>query len=365
MSEARSASESCTEKPAEKVGEKVGSFSEKGFYLREFRGRTVGVLLPPGPQNDGELRRVFAELHDNATWVIAVAAPGRSVAAFDGAVVPAGASRLEGEVWRALRGRGGVVVESEGDAFETLLDLSARLALHKVVRLSELDGVAGADGRRRPFVDLDELEAIRAGAGPELRVLLLEIERLLQAGVPNVNLCTAAGMHAELFTYSGSGTLFTRERYVVVRRLSIDDYDAADDLIARGVAEGFLASRSPEAIERLLPDSFGAFVEGRHLAGIGALLVPAGARGGEVASLYTVTRFTGQGLGAHLVRHAVRRARDRGLDFVYACTTSERVGTWFEGLGFAPCDQQTLPAEKWEGYDEDRRRLVACFRRDV
>ena len=346
--------------------EPVGGFSEKGFYLREFRGRTVGVLLPPAAEDaDRELLRVFDELRSNATWVIAVASPGRRLDAFDCQVIPGGTARLEGTVWRELREHGRVVVESEQAAFETLLDVAARLALHKVVRLADLDGVADAAGRRRPFVDLDELESIRAEAVPELREILLEIERLLQAGVPNVNLCTPAGMHDELFTYSGSGTLFTRERYVVVRRLGLDDYAAADDLIARGVAEGFLAPRSPDAIDRLLPDSFGAFVEGRHLAGIGALIVPPGAQGGEVASLYTVTRFTGQGLGAHLVRFAVKRARDRSLAFVYACTTSERVGSWFQGLGFTPVDHDLLPAEKWEGYDAERRRLVSCFRRDV
>ena len=355
------------------AAEPLGAFSEKGFYLREFRGRALGVLLPPlagdgdaGLQRvDAELRRVFDQLRENATWVIAVAPPGRPCDAFECPVVPASSDRLEGAVWRTLREAGRIVVEAEASAFETLLEVSARLALHKVVRLAELDGIADASGRRRPFVDLDELESIRAEAGTELRELLIEIERLLQAGVPNVNLCTPAGMHDELFSYSGSGTLFTRERYVVVRRLGLDDYDAADDLIARGIAEGFLAPRGHQAIDRLLPDSFGAFVEGRHLAGIGALLVPTGASGGEVASLYTVTRFTGQGLGAHLVRFAVKRARERGLAFVYACTTSERVGTWFQGLGFAPVDHDLLPAEKWEGYDQDRRRLVSCFRRDV
>jgi amino-acid N-acetyltransferase len=344
----------------------LGAFSEQGFYLQEFRGRTIGVLLPaPDPAVALALARVLEELRENATWVILVAAPGLPAGALDCDSLEAGGAGLEGAIWRALRARGRVLVEADGDPFATLLELSRGLQLHKVVRLCDLDGVADREGRRRAFVDLDELESIRAEADPALRELLGEIERLLQAGVPNVNLCTAVGMHDELFTYSGSGTLFTRDRYVVVRPLGIDDYDAADDLIARGVAEGFLAPREPEAVDRLLPDSFGAFVEGRHLAGIGALRVPPGAAGGEVASLYTVTRFTGQGLGAHLVRFAVARAREQGLEYVYACTTSERVGAWFQRIGFRPARHDELPPEKWHGYDPERRARLSCHRRDL
>jgi len=68
------------------------------------------------------------------------------------------------------------------------------------------------------------------------------------------------------------------------------------------VDEGYLAPRPPEDVERVLASGFGAFVEGRHLAGIGALLVYPGRKVGEVASLYTLTRFLGEGVGHNLVR---------------------------------------------------------------
>ena len=57
---------------------------------------------------------------------------------------------------------------------------------------------------------------------------------MLEAGLPAVNICSAEGLAEELFTYAGSGTLFTRDRYMSVRRLGIDDFDAAHDLIHRG-----------------------------------------------------------------------------------------------------------------------------------
>jgi amino-acid N-acetyltransferase len=160
--------------------------------------------------------------------------------------------------------------------------------------------------------------------------------------------------------------LFTRKRYVVVRELGLDDFDAADDLIGRGVAEGFLAPRPPRAVDQVLAHGFGAFVEGRHLAGIGALLPFAQApTAGEIASLYTLTRFLGEGVGQHLVSFALRRARARKLRVVFALTTQPRVAAFFARLGFEPSSLEDLPASRWRGYDRSRRNRLLCYRRDL
>jgi amino-acid N-acetyltransferase len=238
--------------------------------------------------------------------------------------------------------------------------------LFKLVWLSSLAAVFDPAGRRRSFADLSELPALLDAelADPEQTLpVLREIEALLTAGVPCVNLCRVDGLGDELFTYSGSGTLFTRERYVSVRRFGIEAYDAAADLIARGTADGYLAPRTEAQIDTLLADGFGAFVGGEHLAGIGALRVCGDA--GEVASLYTLTRFAGGGVGKHLVAFAVAQAQALNLSFVYACTTFDRVGRFFVEQGFAPAPPEALPAEKWRGYDETRRARLRCFRREL
>jgi len=172
-----------------------------------------------------------------------------------------------------------------------------------------------------------------------------------------------AGLADELFTYAGSGTRFSRERYVDVRRLGIDDYDAAEDLIARGVAEGFLAQRTPDAVERVLANGFGAFVEGSHLAGIGALLPFESANAAEIASLYTLTRYVGEGVGGHLVAYACELARERRCEAVTAVTTSDRVVAFFERHGFERGAADEIPAEKWRDYDPERRARARCRRR--
>jgi amino-acid N-acetyltransferase len=352
---------------------KMAPFSEKDFYLAEFRGRTLAVAAPaeqlraPAP-----LEVVLEELEANATRVVLISTEARLFETLLGTpILSADAPRLEGAVWHGLRAspRVGICVENADSFARASGQIALRLGVTKLVWIDGDGILLDRKGRRLSFVDLDELRAILRDAplsGNARRIATLrEIETVLTAGLPAVNLCSLEGLGDELFTYGGSGTLFSRERYVVVRRLGIDDFDAADDLIARGVAEGYLAPRSPEEVERVLTNGFGAFVEGRHLAGIGALLC-FGERGfGEIASLYTLTRFLGEGIGAHLVAFACDRAREVGCGFVVAVTTSDRVAGFFERNGFRRVPADEIPAEKWRDYDPARRVRALCLRRDL
>ena len=354
-------------------GSGVDSFFEKGFYLSEFRGRTLGIAAGATPlERPASLAAVLKELEGNGTRVVLLSPDFEALADLVGATpLDASETRLEGHAWRALRGRAcvGVAVD-DADAFpERCCDVALRLVLSKLVWLDPGGGLVRGDGARRSFVDLEELQRLLAGGAPgeapARRHLLLEIERALRGGLAAVNLCTPDGLADELFTYSGSGTLFTRKRYVVVRRLGLDDYDAADPLIARGVAEGYLAPRAPEEVDRVLASGFGAFVDGSHLAGIGALIEHRDGGAAEIASLYTLTRFVGEGVGAHLVRFALERARERGFAYVFACTTSDRVVDFFERNGFRETGPDAVPEAKWRDYAPERRTRVRCVRVDL
>jgi amino-acid N-acetyltransferase len=150
-----------------------------------------------------------------------------------------------------------------------------------------------------------------------------------------------------------------------VRALGVDDFDAAHDLLRRGVEEGYLAPRDEAEVDALLASGFGAFVEGRDLAGIGSLLPSLDGKGAEIAGLYTLTRFLGEGVGFSLVAHALAEAEARALSYVFACTVSERVGAFFERNGFRAVAPDALPAEKWRDYDPERRARVHCYRHEV
>lgn len=344
-------------------------FSEEAFYLQEFRGRTLAIVIPDAAAaKHPEIAAVVSRLAANGTRTILLLAPTVQAARLGWPCVPVEVPRFPGRVWRTLRDHATVCVPAETDLPSTVLQVSARLGLFKVVLLARVAGLRDeANDEKRSFVHVSELATLRAATAADdpLQPLLHQVEGLIVAGVPNVNICTVEGLGDELFTYSGSGTLFTRDRYIKVRRFGIEDFDAADHLIARGASEGYLAPRTDEQVDSLLADGFGAFVGNVHLAGIGALRVAEGSDAGEVASLYTLTRFAGGGIGRNLVAFAVRRARDQALRYVYACTTFGRVGVFFEKQGFRAVEHDEVPPEKWHGYDEQRRERVRCYRFDL
>jgi amino-acid N-acetyltransferase len=272
-------------------------------------------------------------------------------------------------VWRRLGHnlRVGVVTDDGTGFGAACCQIALALGIEKLVWVDAEGGLIRADGERDSFIDAADLRDRIAVAGPgdPHAEILVHAEAMLSAGVAAVNLCTLSGVAEELFTYDGSGTLFTREGYVAVRGLGLDDFDAAADLIERGMVEGYLAPRTPEQIERVLESAFGAFVGGNHLAGLGTLLTYSDAQAAEIASLYTLTRFVGEGVGSHLVRFAAERAGEQGCRFVFACTTSPRVTAFFERNGFRKVDRGEVPETKWRAYDPARRSQVACLRRDL
>ncbi len=344
--------------------------TERGFYLSEFRGRTLGFALPPGEEGAAApLGAVFDALRANATRVILMSheeAPARelglaALAADDEDAWPA-------RLWRRLGQDGAAGLALGGGAFESAVKSAAlRLGLTKLVWLRADGGLRAEDGAPISFIDRKELRRHRQiGTGSPADVgLLAEIESMLEGGIPSVNLCSPAGLDDELFTYAGSGTLFTRERYAEVRALSVDDFDAAGDLIARGVAEGYLVERDEAGLDRVLSGGIGVFIEGRDLAGVGSLLPHAEAAAAEIASLYTVTRYLGEGIGHQIVSFAVRRARESGYAYAFACTTSDRVAAFFERAGFRHVDGEAIPPAKWQGYPRERRDRLICLRIDL
>jgi amino-acid N-acetyltransferase len=344
-----------------------GGFSEREFYLREFRGRTLLVVHPGG---DAEtLLPVLDVLFRDRARVV-VASPSDAVLDSLSAkpVLDPADPRLEGEAWRALSAAPRVGVRLPLDAMAPAVrTVAVRLGVFKLVWLDPGGGLVTREGDRQSFVHGEELAGWTADPTAHLQSLerldlWTDVASMLDAGVPAVNVCSADGLDAELFTYAGVGTLFTRDRYIHVRRLTLDDFDAAADLIARGVDEGYLAPRSQAQTDQVLAGGFGAFVEERHLAGMGSLL-PLGETAGEVSALYTLTRFLGEGIGPHLVEFACQRALELGYDRVFACTTSDRVSAFFGRNGFEPVGTEALPLEKWADYDAERLARVQCHRR--
>jgi N-acetylglutamate synthase-like GNAT family acetyltransferase len=353
-------------------------FSEREFYLAEFRGRSIGFAWPPGEVPASKvLEPLVAELVANQTRVVLLSARDDvfSIVGTEPAI-DCGSDDYAPRVWRALGKGRSAGLRLPADGFEqACARVALELRLAKVVWIQSEPPVTRIRGSARvsvvdlahlgPLLD-DGTEADDSGyiARRECRPLLEAVRALIGGGIPSVNVCSAADLEKELLTYSGAGMFFTRDRYAEVRPLGLDDFDPASDLMARGEADGFLVPRDAATRDAVLAHGVGIFIEGRYLAGIGAILPYAEEQAAEVASLYALTRYVGEGAGGAIVRYAIDRARAEGLAYLFSCTTSERVEAFFVRHGFRVVEPDSLPKRKWESYAAERRSRVRCLRFD-
>lgn len=405
--------------PAEKPLPTVESFDEKQFYLDEFRGHSLlfAVQVEELVQ-DADYERLAGIVHEllinNTRVLVLVGAPdsgrGEQVLrrlqrrlgplifsdqtlplfasrrprsdAFlelpgDAFSAPGSATALLSTVWSVLR-RGPLFVGiitgvSEAQATFFAQEIASRLRVHKLILIEAAGGVIGADHKPISFMDEELLTALQSAgqaewAGlAERRATFDAVRAALLGGVGSVNLCALAGTARELFTYEGSGTLFTRADYCHVERIGIDDFEEMERLLERGQREGVLKLRTPEQVAAVLINAYGASIGAHHLAGVCGLLTEpyAAERAGEIVGLYAITRFKGEGVGGRLVARVVADARAAALAYVFACTTEERAQAFFERQAFRRVDHAAVPAAKWVDYDPKRMAQLAIYRFDL
>ncbi len=393
-------------------------FTEKEFYLEEFRGHSLLIAVRGGdllrvPATEA-LARVIRPLIGNDTRLLLLVSAGEAAEATrlvrslqrrlgptlfreeTLALFPALRSRqaranafavVEPEpeepglatltkIWNVIRGAP-VLVAAVPFPHPRLAGyaqhLAGRLRVHKLVLVEPEGGVCDGAGRQISFMDVAMLEALLAAGEAEStgvahrRATLEAVKGALRAGVAAVNLCSLGGLERELFTYEGSGTLFTLEDYCRVAPLGIDDFEEVERLIERGQREGFLKTRSVEEIAQIVLCGYGATIGSHHLAGICALHTEPyrRERAGEVVSLYTITRFKGEFVGRKLLASVEAEARQRQLAYLFAVTTEVRAQSFFQRCGFAHVSPADVPAAKWAHYDSGRMQQVAVYRMDL
>jgi amino-acid N-acetyltransferase len=250
--------------------------------------------------------------------------------------------------------------------------LAVRLKVYRLILLDRTGGVS-TGGNRLSFMNgpvLGELlrpgEAEWAGLG-DRRLLLQTVRAVLEGGVSSVSLCPINGLARELFTYEGSGTLFTLTDYCRVERLGIDDFHEVEKLLERGEREGYLKARTPAEIGQLLLHGYGARLGTApgELAGFCALLPYAEENAAEIVGLYTITRFQGEGIGSRLVATMIAEGEQRGFSYLFASTTQEGAQRLFERHEFRRVAPEDVAAAKWQAYDPERKGHVIVYRREL
>jgi amino-acid N-acetyltransferase len=384
-------------------------FLEKSFYLDEFHEKTLLFAIAPGTTDEASLASFLATMRElvreDARIVVVVAEPetarrleGRfrrlAAASLSEPLFPTEDAEKRRSIvveartpepdlsslmrlWSLLRAGPIAVVwvpeVSWIDVAGYAVDLAARLKVHKLVLIDPEGGVS--QDQTLSFLDESVLSTL-LGAGQaewagigHRRPLIEVIREGLLRGVPSINLCSLGGLARELYTYEGSGTLFTLEDYCRIERLGIDDFREVERLLERGQREGFLKIRSREEIGEILFTGFGATIGSGagHLAGVASLLGDRyrSDQTGEVVALYTVNRFKGEGVGAKLLTRVLEEARARELRSVFACTTEERAAQFFLRNAFRQVLPAEIPAAKWIGYDPERLQRLTVVRRDL
>ncbi len=376
-------------------------FAEKDFYLHEFRGKTLLFAFRAIELNAGAdeelLVAVLSDLLANATRLLLCI--GTSGAAGEHQRVtticnkltrraqlphltplafpsPPDDEALLSQVWAILRLSPLCVslwpTYSPMSLVHSAQRLAVRLKVYKLILLDPGGGIT-TGGERLSFINgavLNEIlrpgEAEWAGLGTR-RPLLQAIHAALTGGVPSVALCSPTGLEQELFTYEGCGTLFTLADYCRVERLGIDDFYEVEQLLQRGEREGYLKVRTQHEIGQLLLHGYGAKLgmAAGGLAGFCALLPYPAERAGEVAGLYTITRFQGEGIGGRLITTMIAEGERCGMRYLFACTTQEGAQRLFEHYGFRRVSPAAVPAEKWYGYEPERKQRIVVYRREL
>jgi len=379
----------------------ASAFAEKDFYLDEFRGKSLLFALRAadlGSEADreaaGEVFRTLLlndikvlllfETADSALEQHSVKALCKHLSAK--AKIPptapvvlsagAGDDELLEQIWTVLRAVPLFVglrpVNHAVPLVVCAQRIAVRLKVYKVVLLDPAGGIT-TSGSQLSFMNgpvLHELlrqgEAEWAGLGAR-RPVLEAVCVALEGGVASVTLCPLSGLARELFTYEGCGTLFTLTDYCWVERLGIDDFYEVEKLMQRGEREGYLKGRTPQEIIQLLLHGYGARLGAAsgEMAGFCALLPYPAEHAGEVAGLYTITRFQGEGIGGRLIATMVSEGERRGFAYLFACTTQEGAQRLFERHGFCRVTPEDVPATKWRGYDIARKEQIAVYRRDL
>lgn len=378
------------------------TFAEKEFYLDEFHDKSLLVALRAADWIAEPARPAVAELlttllrNDTRLVLLLETGPGageqRRVTALANhlargghtpVAAPVALAAQEGNVeqrclqlWEVLRTSRLAVGLWPRESLVGLVCCAQQVAVGlRVYKLVYLDPCGGLvrDGKRLSCLtepglhDLLHTEHTEAANLAARRPVLDATHAALAGGVTSVSLCPLAGLGQELFTYEGCGTLFTRAEYCRIEKLGVDDFHEVERLLQRAVQAGSLKPRTPPDMARLLFYGYAARLgpDSMEPAGFCALLPYLDDNAAELAGLFTITRYQGEGVGGRLVEALVQEAHRQGLTYVFACTTQAGAQRLFIRQGFQRVAPEDVAAEKWQGYDPARRTQVAVYRRDM
>ena len=262
-------------------------------------------------------------------------------------------------------------VSPAGEIFNLSMEEAAEsvavaLRAEKLVYLCDAPGLLSETGALIDSVTADEAQRMfEAGTGltEDLHLYLPGAVRAVRAGVARAHLIDHdkdGGLLLEFFTHAGVGTIVSRDPLFCMREATVEDVGALVALITPMELEGALVRRGRELLEQEI-ERFTLVEHDGVLVACAALYPFSDERAAELACLAVAAEYRRAGLGDLLLKRLEQRARALGLERIFILTT--RTSHWFRERGFVEVSPETLPPEKRELYNYQRRSKV--FAKDV
>jgi amino-acid N-acetyltransferase len=252
-----------------------------------------------------------------------------------------------------------------GEAFNLEMeDVATSVAIaveaDKLIFVTEMPGVLDAEGElvrelsERSAKALLERGELASDTAFHLRHCLKACEADI-ARAHIVPMSTDGNVLLEVFTHDGVGTMVSRDDLEFIREATSDDVGALMQLIGPLEADGTLAPRGRNHIERDIPN-FSVIEHDGRIFGCAALYLYPNAQMAEMACLTVAPEAQGLGDGERLLKHIEQRAQDAGVTKLFVLTT--RTAHWFLKRGFVAASLEDLPAAKRDSYNRSRNSLV-------
>jgi len=260
----------------------------------------------------------------------------------------------DGRTWR---------VNSDAVAVEVAKSLKAV----KLIFITTGDGLT-VGGTLARQLSVDELEHSLPRVAPAHASKARHAVAACRAGVARVHLINGTvdeGLLAEVFSNEGIGTLVYANDYRRIRRARKRDVRSLQQLIRASVESEELLPRTQAMIERQLDDYYLFEVDRNPVACVALHAYPEEKKG-ELACLCVRPSHENQGIGRLMVQYVEERAREAGLEAVFALST-QTFNFFRSKVGFGEGGPADLPPARLKRYEESGRRsriLVKPLRRE-
>lgn len=177
--------------------------------------------------------------------------------------------------------------------------------------------------------------------------ILCEAAQVCRRGIPRVHLLdgTRRGVLVdELFSEEGVGTMVHADTYREIRPLCEVDIPELLSMIGRSVQKADLIERTYEDVDQRLNEYYVLTLDETIVGSVAVHLYPE-SKAAEVACLYIKHRHEGLGYGRALVAFAEEKARNAGMENVFAISKSA-VEFFRDRMHFAEWPRELLPVRR-------------------